>query len=385
MKKNFVFVLSAALVLWPVVANAGNGPVLFADQDMPVGYCYANSDSPEYEDLCLYCRLFPPVDSIVDAAWCGTEVKFDTGVDTGADNPITITHKNGNPIPGKFPYMVPFELNGDGAPGILNFDGCPRYIEGYCVDAADACQSGSEGPIAVAIHADIYNYFVPDWTETAWAKECLQYGPDGIYGCQEWGTDFSGRNWATYIHVPCYTGEPGICGPGMLSCDDEEAFCDPIQDPVAEVCDDWMDNDCDGDVDCDDDDCAEDPACFSDSCEGFCGETPNEGDCWCDAACFFVGDCCEGVCDACADQLTENGSEGTCGDEVDSDCDGVVDCEDEDCTGDLLCIEPNSCDGVDICGGQSTGECWCDEACFTELDCCDDVCEFCGYLEGCAD
>jgi hypothetical protein len=327
------------LALMPVAADAGNGPVLFADQDMPVGYCNAYGNYPEYEDLCVQCQLFYPVDSIVDAAWCGIKVKWDTGVEMSAGSVITITHANGNPKVGRFPYKGSFETNGNGAPGVVNFDGCPRHFDGGCVDAADACGSGEEGPIAVAIHAGVYNYFIPDWTETAWAKECLQYGPDGIFGCQEWGTDFSGKNWATYLHVPCWTGQDGICSQGVLSCDDSsEAFCDPIQDPVAEICDDLMDNDCDGDTDCYDEDCAGDPACSppgscADNGDNFCGGQSPDG-CYCDEACFDEEDCCVDVCAVCTAALSEYDY---CDDDVDNDCDGAVDCDDEDCTLDPDC------------------------------------------------
>ncbi len=40
-----------------------------------------------------------------------------------------------------------------------------------------------------------------------------------------------------------------------------------------------------------------------------------------------------------------------------------------------------TCEGN--CGGQSPAGCWCDEECFGNGDCCDDVCEFCDDLDGC--
>jgi hypothetical protein len=43
--------------------------------------------------------------------------------------------------------------------------------------------------------------------------------------------------------------------------------------------------------------------------------------------------------------------------------------------------DPFSCDGY--CGGQAPGECWCDEACGSFGDCCDDVCDECPDLEFC--
>ncbi len=232
---------------------------------------------------------------------------------------LTVTQtKKYNPIPGKFPYKGPFiNING-GANGLTNLNECPTYFNG-CAPAAESCVSGASGPIAFAIHGDIYKYDDKEMTETAWAAECLQYGPDGIFGCQEWGTDFAGKNWATYVHVPCYTGQQGICASGVLSCDGGATFCQSIQSPQAEICDDGIDNDCDGATDCGDSDCAEDPAC---SCEGSCGGSA-PGGCYCDEDCIGYGDCCADVCDACG-ELTfctqPTGAccypEGSCDDEI---------------------------------------------------------------------
>jgi hypothetical protein len=36
------------------------------------------------------------------------------------------------------------------------------------------------------------------------------------------------------------------------------------------------------------------------------------------------------------------------------------------------------------CGGQAPGGCFCDDACFSSADCCDDICEHCPELAGCA-
>ena len=39
------------------------------------------------------------------------------------------------------------------------------------------------------------------------------------------------------------------------------------------------------------------------SCDGLC--TANAGSCWCDLACFEAGDCCEDVCNFCAEDNEE--------------------------------------------------------------------------------
>jgi len=54
-------------------------------------------------------------------------------------------------------------------------------------------------------------------------------------------------------------------------------------DPVPEICDDGLDNDCDTDVDCDDSDCTGDPAC-----ESTCGPK--------NAVCSDNQDCCSMIC-----------------------------------------------------------------------------------------
>lgn len=91
-----------------------------------------------------------------------------------------------------------------------------------------------------------------------------------------------------------------------------EEFLDPAGcTPSPEVCDNGIDDDCDGATDCDDSDCTDDPACA-------CVPEPE-------------------VCD----------------DGVDNDCDGAADCADTDCTDDPACA----------CGTTGT-------PCTSNADCC---------------
>jgi hypothetical protein len=58
----------------------------------------------------------------------------------------------------------------------------------------------------------------------------------------------------------CSTGQPGVCGSGTQSCVGGALSCQASQNGGAEVCDDGLDNDCNGQVD---DGCS---TCFHDPC-----------------------------------------------------------------------------------------------------------------------
>jgi hypothetical protein len=134
--------------------------------------------------------------------------------------------------------------------------------------------------------------------------------------------------------LPCDTGEPGICADGTLSCTEGVVTCVPVNDPVAEICDDMLDNDCDGLTDCDDPDCDADPAC--DPCAGFVpepttcgiGECASTGETTCDPATGEIGDTC----------VPGDPSPEVCTGGLDEDCDGLTDCDDDDCGMDPACV-----------------------------------------------
>jgi len=62
--------------------------------------------------------------------------------------------------------------------------------------------------------------------------------------------------------APCDTGMLGVCAQGTTTCQSGSLHC--LQDvaPSAEICNDFVDNDCDGAVDCDDPSCDFDPWCW---------------------------------------------------------------------------------------------------------------------------
>lgn len=98
-------------------------------------------------------------------------------------------------------------------------------------------------------------------------------------------------------------------------------------EPTEVTCDDGIDNDNDGDIDCEDTDCTGTALCGDENTTAFCSDNFDndaDGDIDCDDTdCFGV----VGACD----------TESACDDGVDNDADGNTDCADSDCTGIAPC------------------------------------------------
>lgn len=118
---------------------------------------------------------------------------------------------------------------------------------------------------------------------------------------------------------------------GLVDCADED--CDQHVRCLPEsLCNDRLDNDGDGHIDCEDPDCTNLPVCEPEDCAN--GEDDNEDgytDCQ-DAQCVGVAEC-EGV--------------EVCWGGVDDDGDGYTDCDDDDCLGESVCEAEDCSNGLD--------------------------------------
>ena len=105
--------------------------------------------------------------------------------------------------------------------------------------------------------------------------------------------------------------------------------CTP--DPVGEVCGDDIDNDCDGLIDCLDSDCDTEPEC------NLCDPNP-----------CAAGEICDPANGQCLPSIE------ICGDDIDNDGDGLIDCLDSDCDVDQSCQCDPQCVAGEFC---SLNEC----------------------------
>jgi hypothetical protein len=153
----------------------------------------------------------------------------------------------------------------------------------------------------------------------------------------------------------CQTGQPGVCGPGTLQCQNGVLTCLPLMDPSNEVCN-GFDDDCNGDVD-DGDLCDAGEVCDDGTCVPSCGS--GEFVCSGDKVCDEV----KGICvdPACVGVDCPDGTkcvEGACVDP----CSGVVCPAGEVCLAGV-CLDP--CDAI-VCDDSQVCEAG---ACVEKCDC----------------
>ncbi|HOA75979.1 MAG TPA: hypothetical protein PKL76_21265 [Phycisphaerae bacterium] len=156
---------------------------------------------------------------------------------------------------------------------------------------------------------------------------------------------------------------PEICDNGIDDNDDGEVDCDDgecADSPACpEICTDGVDNNGDGLVDCDDPDCknnANHPECG----ETFCADgLDNDGD--------GLSDCSDPDCFGQTGCTVER----LCSDGLDNDGDGLVDCADSDCSDDAACPEDCS-DGID---NDADGRVDCNDSECSDYSTCVEICD----------
>jgi hypothetical protein len=129
---------------------------------------------------------------------------------------------------------------------------------------------------------------------------------------------------------------------GKVDCQDYDCF-KACGCALTEACTNGTDDDCDGLTDCDDPACAYDVCCGLDALYAAPGPGPEQCANGVDDDCDGVVDCADGDCTSdpcCAGQSAPE----SCDNGLDDDCDGRIDCADGDCLASgCECAEPNDC------------------------------------------
>jgi len=161
-----------------------------------------------------------------------------------------------------------------------------------------------------------------------------------------WGTPVCEPTEPT--EVSCGDGTDNDCD-GLVDADDPDCQCTPGEPTTEITCNDGLDNDCDGLIDASDPDCPTGMACSNYVDKGTCNNDPS---------CVWEGSPKNGTCvDAPTCTPTSGDEIGLCGDGIDNDCDGVIDCADTaDCGSDPICqaVDCSVYTTRNLCNNQPT-------------------------------
>lgn len=195
---------------------------------------------------------------------------------------------------------------------------CPTGLSGVCNTGTRTCnQNGFWSQCVQSIQATNEN-----------CTNGLDDDCDGLVDSSD--SDCQGPLCTTGAQTACTTGLFGICSGGIQTCSLTGIWGDCIQrsQPRTENCHNGLDDDCDGAVDDADSDC-QGQVCVPGSQQlcstGFLG-TCNTGIQECNQAGLW------GICV----QATQAGKE-ICDDALDNNCNGKVDCDDNECSTSLTC------------------------------------------------
>jgi len=201
--------------------------------------------------------------------------------------------------------------------------------------AADNCNDGLDNDCDGLADAEDPDCILPPPAET----ECF----DGIDDDGDGAIDCADSDCAGAANGECDTGIPGVCATGQTQCLEGTAQCVQTVLPSTEICDDTLDNDCDGLADAEDPDCAPpvgETGCF----DGIDDDGDGAIDC-ADSDCAGAtdGECDTGIPGVCATgqtQCVEGSAQCVqtvlpsteiCDDTLDNNCDGLADADDPDC------------------------------------------------------
>jgi len=285
----------------------------------------------------------------------------------------------------------------DAEPGCDPCDELGWYDDGVCDEFCDRVDPDCDVTLYSAVFEDDCSNGVDDDgdglvdccdDECAGDDECT-------YACPEYGVPMPEADCDDCIDNDCdgdIDMDDADCGGGgfevdcadgidddgdtLIDCCDDDCLgadeclwaCPDYAAPMPEsLCDDCMDNDCDGDVDGADLDCTSTlyGVLTEENCSDGFDDEPDG-----------LTDCCDPDCEddmACSPACPEYGGpfeEVTCGDCIDDDCDGLADEVDPDCTATpdyAAPFEENCADGVDD-DGDGLIDC-CDDECLGSEDC----------------